>query len=174
MIEQPVDKNDLPTQEEVIRETEHFLERDVIHYHRISDTAYGISWMLYPVNSPQRREVAESLARYFHRETHLDFPPYTAGDENDDRLVYLVRSMRITTAVPIIAGAVGLQRASEEWVLTWIWLHPWERRTRLVDAVFDLLDAAFGDFFIEAPISGAMRGLMTKRHYESSRLVTRA
>lgn len=174
MIEQPFDEEDLPAEEEVIEETEHFLARDVIRYHGISDAVYGITWVLYPVNSPHRGAVAEEIARYFHRETAFDFPPYAAGDEDDNFRVYLVRSMRLNTVFPIIAGAVGLQRTKAGWVLTWIWLHPWERRTKLVDSVFETLDATFGAFYVEAPISNAMRGLMAKRGYELTRLVTRA
>lgn len=171
MFEKPFDEDALPSEEEIATETDAFLEREVISYHRITDAEYGIAWMLYPVVSAERREVAAKIARYFHRETRFDFAPYTEGDENEDRVVYLVRSKRITTMVPIIAGAVEFQKVGDKWVLTWIWLHPWERSTRLATAVFDLLDSAFGAFLIEGPISGAMRRLMEKRQYELSRVV---
>jgi len=127
--------------------------------------------MLYPVNSPQRRQVAENIGRYFHRENRFDFAPYTAGDENEARRVYLVRSKRLTTTVPIIAGAIALEKVEEKWVLTWVWLHPWERATALVDAVFDVLDETYGMFYIEGPVSGAMRRLMEKRRYDERRIV---
>lgn len=171
MIEQSFDRDSLPTAQEIAEETDSRLERDVITYHRVTDTAYGNTWNLFPVNSPQRRDVAEKIGRYFHRETHFDFAPYTAGDEDDNRVVYLVRTRRMLTAVPLIAGAVELQRVSEDWVLTWIWLHPWERGTALVREVFDLLDETYGSFFIEVPISGAMRSLIKKRNYDENRLV---
>lgn len=171
MIEPNFDKDQLPTEEEIAEETEVFLNRDTISCHRITDAAYGVSWMLYPVNSPQRGEAAESIGRYFHRETHFDFPPYSVGDEGEDHHVYLVRSKRISTCVPIVAGALGIQRVQDNWVLTWIWLHPWERGTNLVDAVFNTLDETYGSFYVEAPISGAMRGLMSKRKYDENRIV---
>lgn len=171
MIEPRFDEDQLPTEEEVTQETERILSRDVIAYHRVGDAAYGVKWMLYPVNSPQRAEVAEQIARYFHKETGFDFPPYMVGDEGEDNPVYLVRSKASTTCVPIIAGAVGFQKVRSDWVLTWIWLHPWERGGRLVDAVFKTLDEVHGDFYIEAPVSNAMRGLMRKRQYDDSRVV---
>lgn len=170
-MEPPFSDDELPTEEEIAQETETFLARDIISYHRITDAAWGSKWMLYPVNSAERRQVAESIGRYFHRETRFDFPPYTAGDETKDNPVYLVRSKRLGTAVPLIAGAIGFKRVQDDWVLTWIWLHPWERGTTLVDAVFDVLDAMHGSFYIEGPISGAMRRLMAKRQYDTSRVV---
>lgn len=171
MIEPSFDEDLLPTDEEVTQETELVLDRDVIVYHRITDAAFGAEWMLYPVNSPERAEVAERIARYFYKETGHDFPPYSAGDESDSRPVYLVRSKRVATCVPIIAGAVGFEKVESEWVLTWVWLHPWERGGRLTEAVFKTLDVVHGSFFILAPVSKAMRSLMKKREYDESRAI---
>lgn len=172
MIEPKFDEKQLPTEEEVAKETESFLNRSTLCYQRIADADYNIDWMLYPVNSAQRGEVAEIISHYFHRETQFDFRPYSAGEENEDHPVYLVRSKRFTTCVPIIAGAFGLERVQGNWVLTWIWIHPWERGTRLVGAVFDTLDETYGSFYVEEPVSGAMRGLMAKRKYDEKRIVT--
>ncbi len=75
------------------------------------------------------------------------------------------------TAIPLIAGALELQRVSDDWVLTWVWVHPWERGTVLSREVFDLLDETYGSFLIEAPISGAMRSLIRKRRYDENRII---
>lgn len=87
-MERPFPVKNRPTDEEVTQETEHSLSRDVILYHRITDAEYGSMWVLCPVNSPERREVTEKIGPYFHRETHLDFFPYTAADEGSDRPVF--------------------------------------------------------------------------------------
>jgi hypothetical protein len=172
--EPPLGDRDLPTSEEVATETDHFLERDVIRYHAVSDAAYGSKETLFRVDSPLRQAAAVHFSRYYHRELQFDMPPYTQGDESEDLHVVLLRSHRLGTCVPIAAGAAGMLRVGDTWLLTWIWIHHWERgdRHHTTQRVFDALDAAYGQFKVEAPVSGAMRGLLKKRGYEN-RVVTR-
>lgn len=166
MIEPPFDDANLPTTQEIREETEPFLEREVISYHAITDADYTSKWMIYPVNSPERQQVAGHVARYFHKEAGFDMRPYSPGDESERRPVYLLRSVSLLTMVPLIAGAVGFRLVQGDWILTWIWIHPWERGGALAQRTFDTLDEQYPGFFIEGPIRKPMRGLMAKRGYD--------
>jgi len=170
VLEPRFDEHDLPTDDEVCTETATQLRRDVIEYHALTDADYTSKWMVYPVNSPQRQAVAERIARYFHREAGFDHPPYSAGDETPDRPVYLVRSERLSTMVPLIAGAVAFRRVEDAWVLSWVWLHPWERSGELTHLTFNTLDQIHGPFLVAGPVRKAMRGLMDKRGYREVRI----
>lgn len=165
---------DLPTPEEIEGETAQVLEQDIIRYHAVTDASYGIHESLFRVDSALRQDAAEHFGRCFHREIQHDFAPYRRGDESDDLHVLLLRSGRLLRTVPIAAGAVEMKRVRGLWVLTWIWIHPWDRGDRhpTTKQAFDALDAAYGEFSILGPISEAMRSLMKKRGYED-RLVVR-
>lgn len=149
----------------------HWLERDKIEYHALLD-ADEERWLLYPVDTPERGEIAETIARYFHRETTHDFRPYSAGDEEENGVrVFLIRSHRLRMCLlPIIGGAVGMRSVGDEWVLMWVWLHPWERGTgpdggTLSRKTFDALEAEFGKFHVQAPLSKPMRAVASRRGY---------
>lgn len=174
MPELPLSERDLPSFDEVVIETQPFVERDLIAYHPIPDAAYGSKETLYLVDSEVRQDAAAAIARYFHRETPYDFQPYSAGDEGLDCPVHLLRTLRLSTMVPIAAGAVGMRRIGTVWCLKWVWIHPWDRGDEysLAKHVFDQVDDLYGEFKIEAPASRAMRGLMRKRGYSLDRLVS--
>lgn len=164
---------DLPTPEEIESQASPYEQRDTIEIFGIVDADYGTDATLFPVNSPGRAAIADKFARYFHKELHrFDFQPYAAGDETDDRLVFLVRTGRIRSMVPLAAGCVALERVQDEWTLTWVWIHPWERGGDAVGTTFDDLDKRFGPFRILAPTSKAFAGLMRKRGYDDNRLGT--
>ena len=167
MLEPAFDPVNSPTAVEVQQETEYRLANNSISYHTITDVDYSSKWVIYLVNSPQRQQVAKSIARYFHRETRFDFPPYSPGDESSERPVYLIRTLRSQTMVPLIAGAVGFRRANGIWVLTWVWIHPWVRNGALAGQVFDTLETLHGVFAVEGPLSKAMQALIAKRGGEN-------
>jgi hypothetical protein len=171
MLERPFEPADLPTADEIEAESRGVDEK-TIRYPIITDAEYTSAWMLYPVNTAQRQDVAETVAHYFRRETGFDFPPYSAGDEGPESPVYLIRSAEILRMVPVIAGAIGMRQVAGHWVLRWVWVHPWERGGRLTHRTFDLLDELYPDFKIEAPVRPAMRRLMHKRNYAKGRVVT--
>lgn len=165
IVEPAFDPANLPTEEEIKEEIGDRLKKYILEYQVITDADYRPTWMLFPVNSPQRQQVAEQIARYFHRESQYDFPPYSAGDEGPERPVYLIPSKHIGSLVPVIAGAAGFTLVDGIAVLRWVWLHPWERGGDLTQATFTAFDRLYGEFKIEGPTSKPMKGLMKKRGY---------
>jgi len=177
MTEPELSERDLPSAEDMENELGGRIERDIIQLHPIPDAEWRTREKLFLVDSPLRQEIAESIGRYFKRETPYDFPPYSAGDESSETPVYLIRTTRVGAVVAIAAGALGMRRVQGEWILKWIWIHPWERGQlgdgpeQTANLVFRTLDELYGDFLIEGPISPAMRRLMEKRGYDSDRVV---
>ncbi|MFB2582353.1 hypothetical protein ACEXQD_13980 [Herbiconiux sp. P15] len=175
-VELPYAERDLPSDEDVEQEVMGRIERDLIQLHAITDAHFSLRPDLFLVDSVPRADIAAQFARYFHRESPWDFPPYTKGDESEDLPVWLIRSQRVRGSVPLAAGAVGMRRYGDGWALKWIWIHPWERG-KLVrhnptpDVVFDLLDELYGEFRVEGPVTAAMRGLMTRRKYGPDRVI---
>lgn len=175
--ELPLAERDLPSQIEIEQEVMGRFDRDLIALHAITDADFSLDPELFLVDTEHRQKIAKMIARYFHRETPWDLPPYSPGDESDGMPVWLIRSQRVATMVPLAAGALGMRLIGDQWALKWICIHPWERgrlgsRSRpTVEVVFDELDERYGEFLIEGPVSKAMRALMSKRGYDPTRII---
>ncbi|MFF4248629.1 hypothetical protein ACFYY2_29750 [Streptomyces sp. NPDC001822] len=121
------------------------------------------------------RRTVETLGKYFFREMGFDHPPFDAeladfrGRPNEADVV-LFDAQRVSATFPIAAGAAGLSVSRGIRVLDWIWLHPFERGTGLMDAAWADLEAVYGDTFrVRGPLSRAMRGFLQKRKVASDR-----
>jgi hypothetical protein len=68
-----------------------------------------------------------AIGEQFRRELRLDFAPFDMDDP--ESVGVLIDSKRFLATFPIAAGAAGLERASDRWILKWVWLHPYERGT---------------------------------------------
>ncbi len=105
--------------------------------------------------------IVEQIGRQFKRELGYDFPPFDPGDPHNEAV--LINSLKFHATFPIAAGAAGFMRDDEGWIMTWIWLHPYERGGRLIEKAWPELGARYGEFRIEAPYSPAMEAFM-RRH----------
>lgn len=93
----------------------------------------------WPVVTPRSplwlRRTAEQIGNQFRRETHLDFPPYSATSPDGQHVILLEAHYAIAYA-KLIAGAIGIYHADTDPYLGWIWIHPYERAEGLVDQMW--------------------------------------
>ncbi|HEY3894800.1 MAG TPA: hypothetical protein VGL88_05465 [Pseudonocardiaceae bacterium] len=85
------------------------------------------TWPVVTTRSPLwLRRIAEQIGLQFRRETHFDFPPYSATDPDGQHVILLEGRYAIAYA-KLIAGAIGIYRADTDPYLGWVWVHPYER-----------------------------------------------
>lgn len=126
--------------------------------------------MIRATDDMRLRRIVEAFGKCFRRELHFDFPPFSAelvdfyGQRNEAEVVLFDAQETTRATFPIAAGAAGLSLVQGKRVLDWIWLHPFERGECLMGFAWADLEAAYGnDFLVRNPLSGAMKGFLTKR-----------
>lgn len=116
------------------------------------------------------------LAVYFRREFGYDFLQYGhCGHENDPRHVAFlwlggerIRLARNGFASDRIAVGACCFRWREwregqpTYALQWVWFHPFARRRGFLADCWPAFCAAFSPFYVEGPLSHAMRGFLLK------------
>lgn len=111
------------------------IDRMTIRMPYVSDER-RLSVESWPVVAPRAplwlRRRAEQIGRQFHRETHVDFPPYLAED-SDGQDVVLLPSRCLIWGGQLLAGAVGIADAATAPRLEWAYVHPYERGRGLVE-----------------------------------------
>lgn len=115
----------------------------------------------------KHRQAVESVAKFFRREFHYDFVQYRAVDEEPNCTAYLWRARGwLGESNTVVGGCcfrwVKWRDAPDGWSLSWIWLHPYERRRGRLTEAWPYFRAKFGDFHIERPVSSAMQGFLKK------------
>lgn len=124
----------------------------------VPDVGQGDRRTLFRVTTPAQLEVARRIGGWLRMETGNGFPPDPVT-ESRDRVTLLIRST-VLSVTPLAGGAADLQRWGDRWVLLWVWLFPLDRsRGR---EWWEALEAEFGDFAVQAPLSKAMAGLLDK------------
>jgi hypothetical protein len=124
-----------------------------------------------------RRHV-ETLAYYFKREFHFDFPQFEASESPSDSWyvpydAWLFHEeandeVRDLEDNPrrVIGAACFRQRIDEDainWALQWIWFHPYERRRGHLTQSWALFRSRYGQFHVEGPVSDAMAQFLAKQ-----------
>lgn len=132
----------------------------------------GWARRLVPVTTSARAEMAEQFARHFHDERGFDGLEFRAGMESEsNRHIYLLNSRAITRAVPVAVGAVEVKIAADgSPVLTWVWLHPFERGSVWRLAWKELIEL-HGDLYLQAPLSGSMNAFRQRVGVPDERVV---
>ncbi|MEU2873479.1 hypothetical protein ABZ769_30480 [Streptomyces olivoreticuli] len=114
------------------------------------------------------RKVVEVFGRYFKSELRFDFPPFSAKpsqlDIEQSVEGVLFNSRKLNATFPVAVGAGGMRLQGGERWLDWIWIHPFERGTGLMNQAWSDLEAIYGaEFKVAPPISPAMAGFLTHR-----------
>ncbi|WP_205383118.1 hypothetical protein [Streptomyces actuosus] len=120
------------------------------------------------------RTAVETFGRYFKAELRFDFPPFVAEQRESDLeqsvegVLFSSRKLRAT--FPVAVGAAGLSvEAGERW-LDWIWIHPFERGTGLMETIWSDLERIYGTSFkIAPPLSPAMASFLSRQGVASER-----
>ncbi len=130
--------------------------------------------------SPARlRRAVFEIARLFRIEFSYDFTQYEwrQGHEEENHVAFLwtnPRSRRHDGKVECIGASCFRFRrytdAPPEYVLQWIWFHPYCRNLGLLSAAWPGMKQEFGDGFLaETPLSNAMINFLVKHeHYKNA------
>jgi len=120
-------------------------------------------------------EAVEQFARYFRREFSYDFLAYTAREHQKrgdgaihPYLFFDPRDVNDVIMRPI--GACGFWYAEEAscWVLGWIWLHPFARRSGHLLRAWPFFRQRYNSFTIQQPWSDAMAAFLRKVDYPAT------
>ncbi|WP_412540090.1 hypothetical protein R8Z50_30375 [Longispora sp. K20-0274] len=116
------------------------------------------------------RHIVADVGIQFKRELGYDTPPFDPGDPLGDGV--LILSQKFIATFPIAAGAAEFIRHDDgAWMMTWIWLHPYERGNSLAGQVWDELEDRYGQFLIDGPLSPAMRAFLNRRQILNCRII---
>lgn len=135
-----------------------------------------ISDNIIKVNKQSKKDLFEEvykLAEYFKEEVNYDFIPFClCGDLQEEYkvLLFAEEALDLFTSEPMpyrIYGACtfAIQKFKQEpnqWMLKWIWFHPFFRNRGNLKNNWYKLEEEFGDFLIEGPISNNMRAFLKK------------
>lgn len=117
----------------------------------------------------------EQIGRYIQREFRYDFLPYTAREHHtrgDDQIQpYLFFDPNeINNVIMRPVGACGFWYADEasRWVLGWVWLHPFARRSGHLSRTWPFFRQRYISFAIQQPWSDAMVAFLRKVDYPTT------
>ena len=129
-------------------------------------------WVVATKSPASVRKAVEQLGRYFRREFHYDFVPYTSLVDVGRGRVYLwsVRTFHKHDMRELIVGACGFYWGEWDnhphgWAMSWCWFHPYERRRGHLSRAWPYCLARFPGFICEPPLSDAMTKFLLKRGY---------
>jgi hypothetical protein len=113
------------------------------------------------------RRAVETLARYFQREFRYDFIQYSANQPGDSRdHTFLWTRDDVTHHEGV--GAICFRwreysNVPHGLAVAWVWIHPYLRRQRILASHWDCFRRVYGDFYVEPPLSSAMKAFLESR-----------
>jgi len=128
----------------------------------IDDTAWEMNCDLIKAETPGQLELAARLSRYFSIETGHQ---YQYVDHSESRTsYYFVQPTWILVSAPLAAGCICLTKLNDAFVVSWIWIHPFERSKsrHALPQWWKKLSELHPDFALQLPLSKAMEGLLRK------------
>ena len=130
-----------------------------------------------PSDPIRYRKAVEKIAYFFRREFGYDFPPYHTthplsyayGYRSDIVFMWVGKDYDWSGNKKAVAyGACGfVPEDGHGWCLEWVWLHPYERRRRHLSNAWPYFRERFGPFFIQPPLSFAMKEFLRKHEYNT-------
>jgi hypothetical protein len=148
---------------------------------RIADLAPYEPKLVTDESPPRLQAAVYSAALAFKREMHLDFlqfydpvPSATGGGAQNAGSpweAWLFGSQAYETRRSLSAGSACFYQGvyaelPHTWTLSWVWIHPYDRRRRHITKAWPMWTERYGDFLIERPISDPMISLIAKVGYE--------
>jgi hypothetical protein len=130
-------------------------------------------YKLMPVTRRSKKSIrlaTEILAAYFRREFDYDSRQYDHDEETDDAdRIFLIQGGEMYCQ-RLAVGAICFRwreyrDGRHGLALSWIWLHPYLRRTGLLTKCWGHLRNLYGDFLVAQPLSKAMKEFL-KKHGE--------
>jgi hypothetical protein len=125
------------------------------------------------ISVSSEKKALEQFANYFKKEMHYDNVQYDADSHHKNTVGFLFTENAMDacteqhTEMPTrCVGGGAFQNVSGEWVLCWIWFHPFFRDKGLLSRQWEALCLQFGEFAIETPVSPSMKGFLAKQSTE--------
>jgi hypothetical protein len=128
---------------------------------RTGATGQG-QWVIVTDGAPTSlRQACYAMAVQFRREMHFDFPPLQSVSEWDGAEVVAHLAYGYATG-PCFDAGLFLFPDEDGWTMGAAWVFPYSRGRGLVAAVWPALVKRYGDFYLEPPISPAMRRVLRR------------
>lgn len=116
------------------------------------------------------RKALEQFARYFKNEMNYTGVQYEAENHSNNCIGFLF----YTNATDIVTeehetmpsrcyGGCTFSKIGKNWVLCWIWFHPFFRNRNHLSSLWKHFHSEFGDFDIESPVSLSMESFLKKQ-----------
>lgn len=123
-------------------------------------------------SSPQEeKDALEQFAWYFKLEKKYNSKQYDANNHSTNTVGYLFTDSAMDiqeeayyqNGMPTrCSGGCAFQKIGSDWVLCWVWIHPFYREQGVLSQQWTTFVDDMGDFFIESPISNAMESFLKK------------
>lgn len=142
---------------------------------KLDQTVYGYTIVNLDTNSHLTEEVYK-LAQYFYKELDYDRPPFERNGRIEEPYKAILFTERtydnpddVQESPPYsrIFGACLFDQSlpikgNTDWVLKWIWFHPFFRHRGKLKEYWEYLERDFGDFYIHSPVSCDMNRFLDK------------
>lgn len=128
-------------------------------------------------SSPKRlRNIVEDFARCLQREEHYDFPPFHAestATHHPGYTAYLFgyRGYWVGACVFVPVNARAPDVPDADWMLGWVWMHPYCRRRNLLSQAWRQFEGEHGQFLVLAPLSHGMERFLERQGVSEDRIV---
>jgi len=116
------------------------------------------------IHTKQVRLALYKIACFFQREFRYDFIQYSMNDDDRESLrSFMFFFPGYYEEKDIAFGGCCFRYRDKwtdvhpHWALQWIWLHPFERSKGHLQEVWDMFVKEFGNFYVEPPLSRAMK-----------------
>lgn len=122
-----------------------------------------------PSSDDGLQSTLETLAEYFKKEFRYDHLQYCKYDDNSDCIGFLIseRAMDLVEDIDhhpyrIVGGGCFRKAQSGDYVLDWVWFHPFSRNRGKLKKVWPQLKQKFGKFTVTEPLSPHMKSFLEK------------
>lgn len=117
---------------------------------------------------------AYEIARFFRREFQYDMAQYDRREQTDPNchaFLWTHNEYIGQGGIDVVYGACCFRwrdwtDAPPSWAMQWIWLHPFKRGHGHLTRAWPYFVRRFGDFYVEGPVSLAMRHFIEKCAHE--------
>jgi hypothetical protein len=123
-----------------------------------------------PTSPNNQRESLELMAGHFKREMRFDHLQYEACAHDDNCVGALICDPATDLVIDeshfpnyVVGGACFRRASSGDYVLDWIWLHPFARNRRKLRRFWPRFKDQFGEFQLTGPLSPHMKSFLEKR-----------
>jgi hypothetical protein len=109
------------------------------------------------------------MGLHFNRELDFPFSPYCKEylSSSDCAHLFAVNPDidRYYACGACLFQWIEWQNAPPSFLLGWVWFHPYFRHRGLLSSVWPYFQEKYGDFFVQEPLSPAMRSFLDKQGY---------